>query len=302
MSPQGPTTEHKPPTEYHLPNDSNEHARLEEQASGLAELMHDKPIHAAPFLPQTPIEILDIGCGTGIMTVGLANQFPTANVYGVDLSPVPELHTKPSNVIFIQGNILDLCSSRNDDDRFKPGCIDYTFSRLLIMGMHHWPTYISTLFTLLKPGGYAEFHDLNCMWYRNDVRLDQDWKWMAAMRRAAAAKHMDMDCGSKIAGWMRDAGFVDVRVWVYKWGIGGGWMAQHGCPEGERLARLTERLLPALHKALVPKVLGDVMDVNGEAMWSEKEIEEMAIEAERSLPPEEGKHNLLHVTVGRKPE
>ena len=67
--------------------------------------MGNKPFHA-PL--QKPKRILDIGAGTGILTVKLGREFPDAEVIGVDISPVPNRHKKPDNVTFVQGNVLDL--------------------------------------------------------------------------------------------------------------------------------------------------------------------------------------------------
>jgi hypothetical protein len=66
---------------------------------------------------------------------------------------------------------------------------------------------------------------------------------------------MDMECGSKIAGWMRDAGFEDVKVFRYKCAYGGGWLAGEGFPEGERVAKFTGETVARLHHGMIPKML-----------------------------------------------
>jgi len=51
------------------------------------EAMHRKVIGAASFNPKKPIEILDLGIGTGETALGLLKKFPNASVTGIDLSP-----------------------------------------------------------------------------------------------------------------------------------------------------------------------------------------------------------------------
>lgn len=63
-----------------------EHDRLNAQHHGIVELMHGKIIHAPV---RNPRQVLDIGCGTGIVTSSLGVLFPSAEVIGIDLSPVP---------------------------------------------------------------------------------------------------------------------------------------------------------------------------------------------------------------------
>lgn len=43
---------------------------------------------------------VDVGCGTGIATIQIAGMLPSAKVYGLDISPVPEAVQKmaPANV------------------------------------------------------------------------------------------------------------------------------------------------------------------------------------------------------------
>lgn len=49
-------------------------------------LLLDNKLHLAPLL--SPQRILDLGTGTGIWAINMADQYPSAEVIGTDLSPV----------------------------------------------------------------------------------------------------------------------------------------------------------------------------------------------------------------------
>ena len=90
------------------PHSLDEHRRLEDQAVGLKELMHGKSVHA-PL--DNPKFILDIGCGTGIVTRELGRLYPSATVIGINVTPVPESIETPKNVVYIQGGFYELLQS-----------------------------------------------------------------------------------------------------------------------------------------------------------------------------------------------
>lgn len=131
-----------------------EQNRLELQAQALEQLMHNNIFHSPLVKPN---RILDVGCGTGRSTVQLAQKFPDAQIIGVDLSPVPALHSKPDNVEYVQGDIRQLVKS--EDKRFTNHSFDYVFSRLLSLGMTDWPGYFSDVSLLLASGGWFEVQE-----------------------------------------------------------------------------------------------------------------------------------------------
>jgi trans-aconitate methyltransferase len=113
--------------------------------------MGDRIIHA-PLSASTFHKAVDIGCGTGIVTHEIASQFPNAQVYGLDLSPVPNIREKLPNIEYVEANIVDIATPDEPDARFKQASFDYIFSRFLVVGMTEWEKYIAQCVALAKPG------------------------------------------------------------------------------------------------------------------------------------------------------
>jgi trans-aconitate methyltransferase len=130
---------------------SPEHNRLEAQAEGLRRLAGDKVIHA-PLSASAVRKALDIGCGTGVVTHELSSKFPDAQVYGIDLTPVPAVREKLPNTEYIEDDMFNLANPENPDPRFSPASFDFIFSRLLIAGMTEWKKYVETCVSLAAPG------------------------------------------------------------------------------------------------------------------------------------------------------
>ncbi len=170
-------------------------------------------VHAPVTYPK---RIIDVGCVTGVVTCYLGERFPDALVWGIDTSPVPTIHDKPSNVTFIQGDFQTLASA---DGRFAKGSTDLVFNRLLVFGITDWKRYVETLVNTLRPGGYLEFQELDSRWYIEGQEVGGDWEWRKAYYAALQAKGLDPHCARKVEGWMRDAGIETVQVKKFPWPI-----------------------------------------------------------------------------------
>ena len=302
--------------------------------------MNNQIVHA-PI--QDPQLIIDIGCGTGVVTRLLGQLYPRArDIYGVDLSPVPPPRSTstspqehataasadqpqngdpsvtrfaidPPSVSFVQARFHDLlsgpaspgaptsppasASSSNGANRFACSTFDYAFSRLLVCGITDWPGHVRDVLSLLRPGGWAEMQDLSYFWTRDGRVCSREWKWLQALKRGAAAKGLDVECGEHIAGYMRDAGFVDVSVKTYEiphWKVG----SEEEGGEGEARRVMAEHSLREnwvlywhlLHRLVKP--LG----------YKDEEIEGFRREMRECLREERGKRQPFWVTVGRRPD
>ncbi|KAL9121437.1 MAG: hypothetical protein Q9187_002007 [Circinaria calcarea] len=279
-------TYHVADGQYQLPNDSVELARLEDQAASLVELMQNNVIHARA---TSPSYIIDIGCGTGTVTCYLGARFPSAQVYGVDLSPVRACAPIPSNVSFIQGDFRRLLEH---DARFSPGSIDYIFHRLLVLGMTDWAGYISDVASLLRPGGWAEMQDYVIKVYRNGRECSTEWGWLNALNEVAGRKGIDLSCGSNIAKHMEQIGLVDITVREF-WVPFGAWAAD-AHPETKKIGEHAAREYGLLYYYAIPKIL--------EGMgYEEKVIKKFQESSLEDLSGEVGKEIVFYVTTGRKP-
>lgn len=251
--------------------------------------MGGKVVHTAN-LPNSSARFLDVGCGTGTVSYDLAREYPSAKVYGIDLSPIQIIDNKPPNVEFIKGDLFNLAGN---DARLAPGTYDFVFSRLLICGMTEWVTYLKTVASLLKPGASCEFQEFTWEHFRDGVEIAKKWKWMQAAYDGAKKQGLDLDCGKHMADYSREAGFVDIQTRFYAVPTGP-WATEFN-PQSELIGREYEATEIPFHLVTQKKMVDWTQ-------YSEEDRQMLAEECERTLDSErEGRYFPLIVTTAKKP-
>ena len=69
---------------YHLPNDEDEQDRLDLQHH-IFKIALDGNLFQAPLEREKIQDVLDVGCGTGLWCIDVADELPQAQVLGFDL-------------------------------------------------------------------------------------------------------------------------------------------------------------------------------------------------------------------------
>lgn len=167
---------------YFLPKDDQEVNRLDFQHYLFRYAL--KSNYAVPL--TTPTNILDVGTGTGRWAMEMANQFPQANVIGLDIIPPPAdnaaslgqgLDRRPDNYVYVQGNVLDGLP-------FPDATFDYVHQRLLVAAIpeERWPWVIGELVRVTRPGGWVE--SLEAIPTRGGPGMNVLYEWLVGVGRS----------------------------------------------------------------------------------------------------------------------
>lgn len=95
--------------------------------------------------------------------------------------------------------------------------------RYLAAAIEDWPKLMRQTFQHTKPGGWAEFQDFDLTYYSEDGSLKEEQqisKWITTLIAAAHRFGRDPCPGSKLEGWMKDAGYENVQHEKFRLPIG----------------------------------------------------------------------------------
>ncbi|OJD33461.1 methyltransferase type 11 [Diplodia corticola] len=199
---------------YHFPNDDKEQDRLD-MVHQMQMLAKDGKLFLAP-LSAPPKRILDVGTGTGIWAIEAGDAYPDAEIIGNDLSPI-QPHWVPPNVRFE----VDDAESTWPADRPR---FDLIHCRYLAGSISCWPRLMQQSFSATLPGGWAEFSDYEMRYYADDGSVPAQGSNMTRLAdllvEGCERIGRTVSPGPRLAGWMRDAGFVGVRERLCKLPVG----------------------------------------------------------------------------------
>lgn len=145
----------------------------------------------------------------------VADELPLATVEGVDLSPIQPSFVPPNCSFIVDDYEADWRFSEDPSKRFN-----LIHMRNLAGCVADWPRLFAQAFTHTCPGdGYVEFQDLSYIAASDDGGISQVpglVSWHDNVSRATEMVGKPLRVADKVEGWMRDAGFVDVKREAFK--------------------------------------------------------------------------------------
>ncbi|MCJ1479951.1 hypothetical protein MMC06_000105 [Schaereria dolodes] len=198
--------------QYWGPNDDKA-TQNEIVAHHLFLLALDDKLFLAPI--HDPTRVIDVGTGTGIWAQDFADQFPSADVIGTDLSRIQPDFTPPN----LRFDIDDCCSTWT----YPPDYFDFIHVRCMYGSVADWPGFFKECYDHLQPGGYIEQAEISACVSSDEGHLTPGSQWDQNNRyflSASEASGRTLMIQEKLKELIEHAGFVDVVEHRFKWPIG----------------------------------------------------------------------------------
>ncbi|KAI0549603.1 S-adenosyl-L-methionine-dependent methyltransferase [Xylaria curta] len=188
---------------YPIPNDEHEQNREDMLHAMMLEATDGRRFFA-PIVDH-PLKILDLGTGTGIWAIEMADMYPSAEVLGVDLSPIQPPWI-PSNCKFTIDDVEDTWENGQD--------WDFVHLRNMIPILRNPVQLLKNVYDNLKPGAWVELQDVDGMVHCDDGTLPPDWPVLVftnlmveAFARLGTKSHAAVFGGQ----YLVESGFVNIQ-------------------------------------------------------------------------------------------
>ena len=155
--------------------------------------------------------LLDVGCGPGTVTTGLARAVAPGLVTGLDAAPdvlaAARQHaaeTGPDNLEFVEGNVYAL---NYPDDTF-----DIVYANQLLQHLSDPVAALREMRRVLRPGGLLAVRDADYATMQPHPKFSEFERWNALYHQVAYANNAEPDAGRKLPSWARAAGFIQIET------------------------------------------------------------------------------------------
>lgn len=198
---------------YSYPNDESEIERLDLFHGVFYRVMGNR-LFLSPLEKDKVRRAIDLGTGTGSWALDFADQFPEAEIEGIDLSPIQPVWVAPNCHFHIDNMEAEWPYAEK---------FDFVFGRYLTSSLKDYPGVIKKAFDNLNPGGWAEFIDFDTIFRCDDGTLSPDsdmMKWCQLNWEATEKMGVEAKPGPQLKKWFEQAGFPDVHEQIVRIPIG----------------------------------------------------------------------------------
>ncbi len=160
--------------------------------------------------------VLDVGCGPGTISVGLAAHVPDGHVTAVDRSDdvlagarAEAACQNRTNVRFETGDVYRL--------RYEDGAFDVVHAHQVLQHLADPVAALVEMRRVCRPGGVVAARDADyggMFWFPEDPEMDE---WQALYERVARQVGGQPDAGRRVVAWARAAGFDRVDASGSAW-------------------------------------------------------------------------------------
>ncbi|EWZ47505.1 hypothetical protein BFJ63_vAg12450 [Fusarium oxysporum f. sp. narcissi] len=254
-----------------FPNDLPELEREDMKHTVAVHLLGGK-LHNAPL--DHPQKIIDTGTGTGSWAIDMGDEYPSAEVIGIDLSPIQPPWVPP--------NVRFLVDDAEAPWLYSENSIDLVHLRNMSTAIKDWPALLGAL----KPGGWIELPEFRWVYGCDDGTLRPDFtppQMVANIRAALAKSGIEMHAAEKNPDRLHDAGFVNICHEIKKVPVGP-W------PKDSNLKMIGLYNRSVIYDGLYAITIGPFTRALG---WTPEEVEVFLVKVRKDLK-DPSVHSYVH--------
>jgi 2-polyprenyl-3-methyl-5-hydroxy-6-metoxy-1,4-benzoquinol methylase len=170
--------------------------------------------YLAPHL-RPGLDVLDVGCGPGTITVDLAARVAPGRVVGLDISPAPldearELAGRSG--VDVEFTVGDTYALDHPD-----GAFDVVHAHQVLQHLTDPVAALREMARVCRPGGVVAVRDVDyaaTTWFPAEPGLD---RWLDLYQRVARRNDAEPDAGRRLLSWAHAAGLRDVTATTSSW-------------------------------------------------------------------------------------
>ncbi|MGY5884325.1 methyltransferase domain-containing protein [Modestobacter lacusdianchii] len=161
------------------------------------------------------LDVLDVGCGPGTITVDLAVRVAPGRVVGLDVVPAPlaearELADRAG--VDVEFAVGDGYALGFPDDSF-----DVVHAHQVLQHLTDPVAALREMARVCRPGGVVAVRDVDyaaTTWFPASPGLD---RWLALYQQVARRNDAEPDAGRRLLSWAHAAGLRDVTATTSAW-------------------------------------------------------------------------------------
>ncbi len=161
-------------------------------------------------------DLLDVGCGPGTITIDLADRVAPGRVVGIDAEAEVIMQAEDlrgrrgtSNVTFATGDVYAL--------GFDDASFGVVHAHQVLQHLTDPRAALREMHRVMSPSGILAVRDSDYAafaWAPADPHLD---RWLQLYHQMTTRNGVEADAGRNLLGWVRAAGFTDIRASSSTW-------------------------------------------------------------------------------------
>ncbi len=168
---------------------------------------------AAFLMPhlRSGMRLIDVGCGPGTITTGLARAVAPGEVVGID--PVEAVieqareHAARERLTSLRFETASAYEIPEPDASF-----DVAYMHQVLQHVARPVDLLRDTLRVLRPGGIVAVREVDYATMTPWPAVPELEQWLTLYQQVAAQNHSELNAGRRVPMWLREAGFIDLEI------------------------------------------------------------------------------------------